>query len=60
MIGEGPERIASQRKALSQALAPAQPQDFEWEPARSNTAAHVPDLANTGVGLIDRFERKID
>ena len=52
--------MASQRNTLSEALAPAQPQDFEWEPARSNMTAHVPDLANTGVGLIDPFEQKSD
>ena len=37
---------------LSQVLAPAQPQDFEWEPARSNMAAHVPDFTNKADGLI--------
>ena len=38
------EMKASQRKTLSQVLAPAQPQDFDWEAARSNIAAHVPDF----------------
>jgi hypothetical protein len=31
----------SQRTTLSQAMAPAQPQDFEWEPARSNMTTHT-------------------
>jgi hypothetical protein len=34
----------SPRKTLSQALAPAQPQDFDWELEQSNTAAHVLDF----------------
>ncbi len=60
MIEEGPERMASQRKALSQALAPAQPQDFDWEPQRSVMTALVPGFANVGVGLVNPFERKVD
>jgi hypothetical protein len=47
----------SQRKSLSQALAPARPQDFDWKPARSNIAAHVRDFTNTRVGLVNPFER---
>ena len=50
----------SQSKTLSQALAPAQPQDFDWEPARSNMAAHVPDFAGAGAGLLDPVEQKSD
>ena len=44
VIEEALERMASGRKTLSQALAPAQPQDFDWEPARSTLIAHVPDF----------------
>jgi hypothetical protein len=54
------ERMASQGKTLSQVLVPAQPQDFEWEPARSTMAAPVPDFASTGVGVIDPMEQKSD
>lgn len=38
------EMKRSRRKTLSQGLAPVQPQDFDWEPARPNIAAHVPDF----------------
>ena len=44
IIEEALERMASQRKTLSEALAPGVPQDFEWEPARSAIAARTPDL----------------
>jgi len=44
IIEEALERMASQRKTLSEALAPGAPQDFDWEPARSNVAARVPDF----------------
>jgi hypothetical protein len=44
VIEEALERMASGRKTLSEALAPAQPQDFDWEPARSTMTAHVPDF----------------
>jgi hypothetical protein len=44
IIEEALERMASQRKTLSEALAPAAPQDFEWEPVRSNIASRVPDF----------------
>jgi hypothetical protein len=50
----------SQRKTLSQALAPAQPQDFEWEPARSVITALAPDVAKIGVGLVEPFDQKVD
>jgi hypothetical protein len=44
IIEEALERMASQRKTLAEALAPDGPQDFDWEPSRSNIAAHIPDL----------------
>jgi hypothetical protein len=44
IIEEALERMVSQRKTLSEALAPTLPQDFEWEPARSNIASRVPDF----------------
>jgi hypothetical protein len=44
IIEEALERMASQRKTLSEALAPALPQEFDWEPARSTLAARTPDL----------------
>lgn len=46
IIEEALERMASQRKSLSEALAPDMPQDFDWEPARSDLAANVPDLGD--------------
>lgn len=42
IIEEALERMAGQRQTLAQALAPATPQDFDWEPARSSIAARVP------------------
>lgn len=44
IIEEALERMASQRKTLSEVLAPAAPQDFDWEPARSTMASRVPDF----------------
>lgn len=44
IIEEALERMASQRKTLSEALAPIAPQNFDWEPARSNLASRVPDF----------------
>jgi hypothetical protein len=44
IIEEALERMASQRKTLSEALTPAVPHDFDWEPARSGLEARVPDL----------------
>ena len=44
IIEEALERMAAQRKTLSEALAPSVPQDFAWEPARSAIAARAPDL----------------
>ncbi len=44
IIEEALERMASQRKTLSEALTPVVPQDFDWEPIRSNMASRVPDF----------------
>jgi len=44
IIEEALERMAAQRQTLAEALAPAAPQDFDWEPARATIAARVPDL----------------
>ncbi len=44
IIEEALERMASQRKTLSEALTPVPPQAFDWEPARSNITSHVPDF----------------
>lgn len=44
IIEEALERMASQRQTLSEALTPAVPQNFDWEPIRSNIASHVPDF----------------
>ena len=44
VIEEALERMASQRKTLSEALAPTVPQDFDWEPTRSNMASRVLDF----------------
>lgn len=46
IIEEALEHMASQRQTLSKALAPAQPHDFDWEPARSDIAARIPDLTD--------------
>jgi hypothetical protein len=46
IIEEALERMAAQRQTLSEALAPELPQDFDWEPARSNVAGRIPDLAD--------------
>ena len=46
IIEEALERMASQRKTLSEALKPDVPQDFDWEPARSNIASNTPDLGD--------------
>lgn len=46
IIEEALERMALQRKTLSEALAPAALQDFDWEPARSNITSRVPDFEN--------------
>lgn len=44
IIEEALERMASQRKTLADALAPVDPHDFDWEPARSNVTLHVPNF----------------
>ena len=44
IIEEALERMASQRKTLSEALAPIPPQDFDWEPTRSSIASRAPDF----------------
>jgi ribose 1,5-bisphosphokinase PhnN len=44
IIEEALERMASQRKTLSDALTPATPQNFDWEPVRSDITSHVPDF----------------
>ena len=44
IIEEALERMALQRKTLSEALAPVVPQDFDWEPARSGLTSRVPDF----------------
>ena len=46
IIEEALERMAAQRKTLSQALAPSTPHDFDWEPARSDIAGRAPDLGD--------------
>lgn len=44
IIEEALERMAAQRKTLSQALAPLESQDFDWEPTRSGIAGRAPDF----------------
>jgi hypothetical protein len=44
IIEEALERMAAQRQTLAEALAPAVPQDFDWEPPRAMIMAQVPDL----------------
>jgi hypothetical protein len=46
IIEEALERMVSQRKTLADALTPVVPQDFDWEPVRSNIASRVPDFDN--------------
>jgi hypothetical protein len=46
IIEEALERMAAQRKTLSQALAPVTPHDFDWEPTRSSIAGRAPDFAD--------------
>lgn len=46
IIEEALERMASRRQTLAEALCPAAPQDFDWEPDRSAIAARVPDLGD--------------
>ena len=44
IIEEALERMVSQRKTLSEALAPVSPQDFDWEPDRSSMMSRAPDF----------------
>lgn len=44
IIEEALERMASQRRTISEALAPVVLQDFCWEPARSTIASRLPDF----------------
>lgn len=44
IIEEAFERLASQRKTLFRALAPAVSQDVDWESAPSTLASRAPDL----------------
>jgi hypothetical protein len=44
VIEEALERMAAQRKTLSEALSPAVPQAFDWDPPRSTVTSRVPDL----------------
>lgn len=44
IIEEALEHMAAQRKTLAAALTPAVPQDFVWEPARSNMVSRLPDF----------------
>lgn len=46
IIEEALERMASQRKTISEALTPSVAQNFDWEPMRSNVASRVPDLGD--------------
>jgi hypothetical protein len=46
IIEEALERMVLQHKTLAEALAPAVPHEFDWEPPRSNIASHLPDLNN--------------
>jgi hypothetical protein len=46
IIEEALEHMAAQRKTLSEALAPADHQEFDWEPARSGLTGRIPDFAD--------------
>ena len=46
IIEEALERMAARHETLSQALAPVDALDFDWEPNRSNVAGHVPDFVD--------------
>lgn len=46
IIEEALERMAAQRRTAAEALAPAAPHDFEWEPARLELAAQTPDFGD--------------
>jgi hypothetical protein len=40
------EQFAQQRQTLAEALIPAAPLDFDWEPPRSGLQSPVPDLGD--------------
>jgi hypothetical protein len=42
---------------IEEALAPAEPQDFDLEIARSSMTAHITGFPNIGLGLINPFDR---
>jgi hypothetical protein len=44
IIEEALERMASQRKTLSEVLTPTVPHEFDWEPARSTMTSRAPDF----------------
>jgi hypothetical protein len=44
IIEEALERMASQRKTLSEALTPIVPQAFDWEPTLATMASRAPDF----------------
>ena len=46
IIEEALEHMAMRCETLSQALAPVDRLDFDWEPARSSIAGRVLDLAD--------------
>jgi len=46
IIEDALERMVAQRKTLSQALAPAAPHDFDWQPARSGLVGQTPDFTD--------------
>jgi hypothetical protein len=44
IIEEALERMASQRKTISEALTPVVPQAFDWEPTRSVVTSRISDF----------------
>ena len=46
IIEEALERMALKRATLAEALAPAEPQHFDWEPTPSSIAGRAPDFAD--------------
>lgn len=46
IIEEALEQMVAQRSTLAEALAPAEPHSFDWEPPRSSIAGHVPVLSD--------------
>jgi hypothetical protein len=39
-----PKQLVSRRKTVIEALAPTEPLDFDWEPARPRIIARTPDF----------------